>query len=103
MTDGRASKSFIRHLKRRWERFKHKSQMRSELTAKEELSNHLDIVDLSESVLAPTKPVTGVLSSLICLSTTWSLSPWTQVQTSSVLVQRPIRDVQCLPIGDVTL
>lgn len=61
MTDGRASKSFIRHLKRRWERFKQKSQMRSELKAKEEPSNHLDIVDLSESVLAPAEPATGVL------------------------------------------
>lgn len=61
MTDGRASKSFIRHLKRRRERFKQKSEMRAELTAKEEPSNHLDIVDLSESLLAPAEPATGVL------------------------------------------
>lgn len=100
VTEGRASKSLIRHLEKRTGKFAgcHFPFLIHFKGNGQKPSGHLHIAERSEPVLAPAEPGTGCLKGRftgLSLTTTWSLSPWSQVQTSPRALL-PIRGVQCL-------
>lgn len=120
VTDGRASKSFIRHLtitkNNRGNTSDRKGLFKSEwdFTAKEEAFHHLSIVEswfVWISSDTSREPAASVLKpgSLICRS----LSEYHMVASAvpqqslfglgAMVIASPISDVQRLPIGDVTL
>lgn len=114
VTDGRASKSFIRHLKAtkyhtvtsktlrqtNCPSSVYKSEWIKQLTA---VTWTLRTADLSGSTVSDTHtsavPLASVFKrgSLIdpSLRTTWSLSPWPRVQTSPAVAQRQVLSVMC--------
>lgn len=119
VTDGRASKSFIRHLtitkNNRGNTSDRKGLFKSEwdFTAKEEAFHHLSIVEswfVWISSDASREPAASVLKpgSLICRSLSeYHMVAITMAPSPNKLccgtALSPISDVQCLPIGDVTL